>query len=178
MTQINLLPWREKARKVRQTRFYGMLGLCAMAAIFLILLIHFYYSHKISNQTARNDYLTSMISSEQVEFNVLDKKMKEQEAVEKELHFILSLRESGYQAVQMLDELVRVVPEGITLKKMIRDGNNITVIGKANSNLEITLLMKHIATSTMFLNPVLSEITGKENTTGEERMFQLTFSMR
>lgn len=178
MTQVNLLPWREEAKKARQTRFYAILGASAFAAIFCVILLHFYYSGKIYHQRLRNDYLQTEASKEQTELTALDDKKKEKIVVEDELHFVMSLRESSYHAVELLDELVRVIPEGIILKKIIRQDNLVTLIGSSNSNLQVTLLMKNISKSKLFLEPDLTEITGKENTSGEERLFQLKFNQK
>lgn len=178
MTQVNLLPWREEAKKHRQMRFYILLGTTFFAAFVCVILLHIFYDKKIANQTARNNYLQTETSAEQIELSALDKKIKEKMAVDKELHFVMSLRDSSYRAVLLLDELVRVIPEGVTLKKIIRDGNTVVILGKADSNLQVTLLMKNISKSRLFYDPDLTEITGKENTSGEERLFQLKFSQK
>ena len=176
MTQINLLPWREKARKARQVRFYIVLGMSSFAAILCVFIIHLYVGNKIAHQVKRNAFLQTVTSQEQTTLNMLDKKMKEKKAIDIELEFIMSLRESSYKAVQLLDELVRVVPNGVFFKKLVRQGPAVTIIGRANSNLEITSLMKSISKSAVFDNADLTEITGKDSTSGEEREFQLKFN--
>lgn len=173
MTQINLLPWREEARRKKQMRFgLAILGTFIIGLIFVVF-IHFHYNSLINNQTARNDFLQQELGKEQVVLTDLNKIKKQQKQIGDQLHFIFSLRLVSYEATQLLDNLARVVPDGITFTKIAREGKIITIIGKAKSNQEITLLMKNIANVKMFKEPDLTDITAKETTQGEERAFQL-----
>ncbi|MGH8398870.1 MAG: PilN domain-containing protein, partial [Gammaproteobacteria bacterium] len=61
MPRINLLPWREELRKNRQQTFNMRLVLAAVIAIVVLLLWWWGLSNAISNQQARNAYLTDQI---------------------------------------------------------------------------------------------------------------------
>ena len=76
MARINLLPWRAERRKARQKEFVAMLGLSALAAAALSVLIVFYYSNEISGQQKRNEFLDGQIVE-------VDKKIKEIEELDK-----------------------------------------------------------------------------------------------
>lgn len=173
MTQINLLPWREQARKEKHIRF-GMTVLAAVCfTLFLILLLHIYYSSLIAFQERRNVYLSDELNKEETELKELNKKKDEQAEIIAGLNFIASLRQKSYKVVSMLSELVRVIPSGISLNKVVRTGDKLIIFGKAQSEVEITLLMKNIAKSTVFSKPELTEFTSKENSGGNEIDFQM-----
>ncbi|HTM64129.1 MAG TPA: PilN domain-containing protein [Gammaproteobacteria bacterium] len=173
MIQINLLPWRDQERTQQQKRFGMVVGVFAGFGVFCTLVFHMHYSAKISNQIQRNVILQAASDQEANTLADLNKQKKKLTQVDQKLHYIFELRESSYRAVRLLNELVLVDPESITLQKIVRNGNAITVSGKAKSNLQITLFMENIEKSKFFAQPVLTEINGKENTTGEDRSFEL-----
>lgn len=173
MTQINLLPWREKSRKLKQNRF-GLIALAtAGMGLFFTLLFHMDYSLRISEQSKRNATLQAALDEESTHLKDLNKGKRELLDVDNQLHFIYSLRNTGYQAIQLLNKLAMINPDSITLSKIVRNGNTILITGKAKSNVQITLFMESIEQSKTFNQPVLTEISGKENETGEVRSFQL-----
>lgn len=178
MTQINLLPWREQLRQIKRMNFVIILGCFIVVTLFLVFISHMYLSGIIGNQQQLNAYLQSDFDKEQVELGALNKKKQEQKTVNTELHYILSLRENSYQAVRLLDELVKIVPDAVSLNKISRQGNSIILIGKAESNLQVTLFMENMAKSNFFRQPVLTEISSKENSAGEERYFQLKVELK
>lgn len=178
MIQINLLPWREQERKKEQIRFGIVVGIFAGFGLFFTIFFHMHYSAIISRQMERNAILQAALDQESNSLMTLNKQQSALMNVDDQLHFIFDLRESSYRAVRLLSELAIVNPDAITLYKIIRAGNQITVFGKAKSNLQITLFMDGIEKSPFFDQPVLTEIIGKENATGEERSFQLKIEQK
>ncbi len=173
MTQINLLPWREKSRKLKQNRF-GLIALAAAGLGFLFALVfHMDYSLRISEQTKRNATLQAALDEETTHLRNLNKDKRELINVDNQLHFIYSLRNSGYQAIRLLNKLAMLNPDSITLNKIVRNGTTILISGKVKSNVQITLFMENIEHSKAFNQPVLTEISGKESDSGEVRSFQL-----
>ena len=173
MIQINLLPWREQMRKRKQNRF----GIVAMIAAGLGLLssifFHLHYASKIGSQLKRNEMLQNVVNEETAHLNDLNKQKKELVDVDNQLHFIYALRESSYRAVRVLNEISIANPDTVTLYKLVRSGPNIQVFGKAKSNLQVTQFMENIEKSNYFSQPVLTEISGKENDGSNVRDFQL-----
>lgn len=173
MTQINLLPWREQARKKRQNRF-GIIALVAAGlGIFFAVFFHLDYAFRISEQNKRNVTLQTALDEESTHLTSLNKQKKELLDVDNQLHFIYSLRTNGYQAIRLLNQMAELSPESITLSKIVRIGSTISIAGSAKSNMQITLFMESIEKSKYFHQPVLNEIHGKQNDTGEERSFEL-----
>lgn len=173
MIQINLLPWREQARKEKKLRFAITLGGFVGLTLFLVVLLHLYFYSLIRYQKNNNIFLETELKQEQLAIGTFNKKKKEQAEIDTHLRFIFTLRNKGYKATAVLDELAQIVPEAILLNKIIREGNMIFISGKAESNLQVTLFMENISQSRIFKQPVLTEITGKGSSSGEERYFQL-----
>lgn len=173
MTQINLLPWREEYRQTKRKQFMIILGCFVALSLFFVFIFHLFMLQLIDNQLHKNTLLQDNINHVQTTLTLLNKKKKEELIANSELRFIFSLQEKSYRAVQLLDELVKVVPQGITLNQIIKDGDNITISGLATTNLQVTLFMKNLSTNAIFNNPVLTDIDTKGNSSGEERHFQL-----
>ncbi len=178
MTQINLLPWREEKRKKLQIRFGIAAAISAILAIFFIICWHIYYDDLINHQQQRNQFLQDTLQQEGTKLMGLNKKDKQQVIISNELNFLINLRKQSYQAVELLNELPKVVPDSIQLEIVIRKGNKIFIGGRSQSNPPITLLMENMAKSTIFNQPVLTRIIGQENKEGEDRHFQLQVEQR
>lgn len=177
MIQINLLPWREQARQIKKLHFLYSLVAAAGVAVLLILLLHFYYSSLVNYQERRNAFLQSELEREQAALNAMNEDKRKKAVDEEALRFLFAIRNDDYQIVSVLNHIANTIPEGIALKRIARKGKQLSIIGKADSNLQITLLMKNIEKPDLFKQPELTEISAKELGTGEERFFQLMIEL-
>lgn len=173
MTQINLLPWREQARQKKRWRFLFILIGFVVLTLFMVMLLHIYYSVLISNHNSEIILIQSSLAKEEVTLADLNKENQDKTKIDLHVKFLIGLRKRSFDAVRLLDELPRVIPEAVSLTHLVRENNNITLIGKAGSNLQVTLFMENIGKSKFFKQPVLTEISSKENASGDERFFQL-----
>ncbi len=173
MIQINLLPWREQARKDQQKRFAIIVAIAAGLGLIFAGIFHIQYAAKINFQLKRNGILQTALDESSSSLMIMNKQKTELDEVDSQLHFIFDLRESSYRAVRLLNELAVANPESVTLFKLVRNGDDITVFGKAKSNLQITMFMDNLEKAKIFTQPDLTEITGKEGEVGDERKFEL-----
>jgi type IV pilus assembly protein PilN len=177
MVQINLLPWREQQRKERMKQLGIIVAFFVGLTIFVIFLLHIYLVAIIHHQKQRNTRLHAELVQEQQILDQLNQQKNKLAEIKKQLDFIYKLRDESYQSVRFLSELIKVVPAGISLQKLTRKGNTIILIGKADSDLEITLFMKSIEKSALFNQPILTEISiGKGTATQVGKYFQLSMT--
>ena len=173
MIQINLLPWREEARLRKKNQFgVGIIGSSCLG-ILIILFFHLYLSSINSEQNSINADLQAAIGKEQASLTQMSSEESEKEAITLQLHTIVDLYNESYQAVRLLNELTKLVPTTISLTKIKRNGNEITLMGVALSEDDVTHFMRDIAASPYFKQPVLSSINTEKNTSGNQRNFQL-----
>jgi type IV pilus assembly protein PilN len=173
MTQINLLPWRDRKREQEKKIFTAMLLGYAVFAIFIVFLINYYASRLVSNQVIRNKIL-------QNEINRIDGQLKEISHL-KEIRGMLTSRMSIVHHLQsarilmihLFNELIKVIPSGVYLTQLEGKQNMISVIGYAKSNTYISIFMKNIENNDWLHEPILHEIKreGKQQSAG----FKLTF---
>jgi type IV pilus assembly protein PilN len=178
MAQINLLPWREQARQDKRTRFMVTLGIFIGITLFFILILHLYVSNEINLQLQRNTYLQLEFDQTKAEVAALKIKQKDQIALMAQLHFIIDLRNKSFIVIRLLAELSQAVPDALLINKIERKENIVTVVGKAESNSQVTTFMKNIALSPIFNQPDLTEISAEKKGNSEEKYFQLTVVMK
>jgi type IV pilus assembly protein PilN len=178
MARINLLPWRAERRKQRQQEFMGLLGLSALVAVLISLVIVMYYKGQIEGQKARNVYLQDQIKlvNEQIkEIEELDKKkarlLRRKEVIEE-------LQASRSQMVHLFDELVRTIPDGLRLNSIRQQGNDLSLQGFAQSNARVSTYMRNLQVSGWMTKPELSIIEVKAGDKGLPYSFSLKVTLK
>lgn len=173
MPDINLLPWREQLREERKRQFTLAMLASSLCAILVAVLIHALIQNAISNQEDRNQYLQSQI-------NLLDQQIKEIRGLREEkqrllarMNIIEALQSGRPFIVHLFDTVPRIIPNGIYLESMKREGNTILLAGKAESNSQISQFMRKISTSAWLAKPSLNEIKTLANDLQYKNDFKL-----
>lgn len=179
MTEINLLPWREKQREQEKKIFTSMLLGGVVAACFIVFLINSYAGFLIDNQMTRNQML-------QQEINVLDAQIKEIKTLKQirlsliaRMAIIQNLQSTRTLMVHLFDELIKVVPSGIYVYKLERKNDSVTLWGYSEANTYVSILMRNIEQSAWLQNPILTEIKKMdESKQAANNDFSLTFTLK
>ncbi|MCI0399762.1 MAG: PilN domain-containing protein [Gammaproteobacteria bacterium] len=176
MAKINLLPWRAALRKERQTRFYITIGLAVVATIAVWGVVHLYFEQLISHQNARNQFLQGQIA-------LLDKKIKEINELEKEKERLLArmraierLQANRPLIVRLFDELVKSLPDGVSLTQVSQKGTVITIDGIAQSNARVSSFMRNLEQSPWLATPELDIIQTTDQQGTRISKFTLRFN--
>jgi len=156
MSRINLLPWREERRKLRQQEFYALMGAAAVLGVLLFFATSTYITNLQQSQQARNQMLRN-------EIKLLDrdiKKIEELEATRSKLlarkAVIEELQKSRSQIVHLFDDMVRTLPDGVNLASLTQKGKKLTLDGVAESNAKVSAYMRQLDASDYLQNPDLS----------------------
>jgi type IV pilus assembly protein PilN len=158
MIRVNLLPHREERRKRQQQQFFIMLGAVVALGALIWGLVHSYLSDQIDNQMSRNRYLTEEIAK-------VDKQIAEIKTLQDQIEALLNrkravelLQANRAQAVQLLDQLVRQLPDGVYLRGVKQVGQRVTINGITQSQARVSTLMRNIDSSPVLEKPNLVEI--------------------
>ena len=163
MARINLLPWREEARRERQRQFlYSLMGTLVLGAI-LVLLVGLFFDQRISQQESRNQQI-------QVEINRLEQRIariRELEVTRNRLlsrkQIIESLQASRSLTVELLDKLAKTIPVGITLANVRQQGTRLTLLGTSQSNARVSAYLQSLDEMDLFIRPELQFVRAVEN---------------
>ncbi len=177
MARINLLPWREQRRKLREKEFYAMLGAAAGAAVLVFLTMWMFYGGQIDGQLQRNAYLEGEIVQ-------LDEKIAEIEKLDATRDQLLSrkkaieeLQADRARMVHLFDELVRTVPDGVHLKSVQQNGDVLTLQGLAESNTRVSTYMRSLDASDWLENPDLGIVEASDNPGRSRYAFTLRITL-
>ncbi len=158
MIRVNLLPHREERRKAQRKQLGVLAGMVAALGIAIVVLVHGVIAGYIAIQTDRNDFLKK-------ENTKLDKEIEEIKKLKDEIAALLSrkqvierLQAERSQSVNLLDQLVRQVPDGVYLKTLRQQGLRVALTGYAQSNARVSTLMRNFGSSPYLENPDLVEI--------------------
>lgn len=165
MAYINLLPWREEALKAKKKEYVSILAFVALATFLVFFLISSYYQSQIDGQRFRNQYLKNEIQILDVriaEIKTLDEK---KEALQKRINVIEQLQRSRNVGTQVLDEIAKIIPNGIYLTKLEKQGNIIQLIGKSESNNHLANMIREIELSDLFTDAQPESIITDEEAT-------------
>ena len=178
MARINLLPWREEARRERQRQFlYSLLGTLVLGAI-LVLLVSLFFDQRISFQESRNQRI-------QQEINVLQRRIVRIAELERTRNRLLSrkqiiesLQASRSLTVELLDKLAKTIPVGITLTNVRQQGNNLTLLGSSQSNARVSAYLQSLEDMDLFIGPELQFVRASENPASRTETYEFSISVR
>lgn len=158
MPSINLLPWREERRKVRQQTFQMRLVLAVVVAIVVLILWWLGLSSAISNQNERNAYLTDQIKL--IDKQITDIKTLQQKKAQMlaRMNIIEQLQASRMAAVHLFDQLVKTLPAGVYLTQVAQNGGQLTIQGVAESSARVSTYMRNIDASAWMSDPNLQVV--------------------
>lgn len=159
MIKINLLPHREEKRKRQKNDFYSLLMIAGVVGVVIVVLVGTIFSRQLSAQADRNSYIVA-------ENLKLDEKIKEVASLKQEIdglkarqQAVEDLQGDRNQPVFMLDELVKLTPEGVYLRALKQEGQRILLTGYAQSNQRVAEFLFNLSNKTdWMIQPQLIEI--------------------
>ena len=158
MIRINLLPHREQRRQARQRQFVSLSIGLAILGLAVVLLGHVIFAAQIENQQSRNALLKTEIGKLDEQIKEIDKLRDQTQALLARKQVVETLQSNRTDAVHLLDQMVRQLPDGIYLRSLRQVGSKITMIGYAQSNARVSTLMRNIDSSPWLQQPELVEI--------------------
>ncbi|HJW04152.1 MAG TPA: PilN domain-containing protein [Azospira sp.] len=175
MIRVNLLPHREEKRKARRQQFFALGGLVCVLAGLIVFLGYTVIGGYISSQEEKNDFLKKEIA-------VLDKQLEEIKRLKEQTQALLarkqvieSLQRDRAEAVRLLSELTKQMPEGVYLKSMKQEGQKVSIGGYAQSNARVSTLMRNLEASPWLEKPNLIEIKAADVNKRRLNEFSMTF---
>lgn len=166
MPKINLLPWREEKRKRCQKRFARFsLSVISLAGL-LVFGYGLHINQQIDHQFSRNRFIQQGI-------NALDQDIAEVQALKKKreqllnwVQIIQNLQADRGSTVQIMNHLAHANIEQLYLIGVHKTGNTLQIKGVAQNNHQISQFMRHLARSSLFDDPVLTDVNSSKDKQG------------
>jgi len=175
---VNFLPYREERRKLRQRQFRTQLGLVAALAFAILLLAHGVISGYVSQQQERNQFLKEELARLDKEIGEIARLRQEVAALLARKQVIERLQTDRAQAVHLLEQLARQVPEGVYLRQIKQTGLRVNLQGYSQANARVSTLMRNLADSPHMENPELIEIKSVVVNSRRVSEFNMNVSLR
>ncbi len=158
MIRINLLPHREEKRKRRREQFIALAGLSAVLAAVAAGAVWLYLDGQVQQQRANVAYMKSEIAKLDKQIDEIKKIREETAALLAKKRVVESLQSNRSEPVQLLDQLLRQLPEGVYLRSIKQTGTKVNITGYAQSNARVSTLMRNLGASPYLENPELVQI--------------------
>jgi type IV pilus assembly protein PilN len=177
MIRINLLPHRAEKRKRRKIQFAALCGVSVLAGVVLVGLGYGAMQARIFYQSQRNAYLNSEIAK-------LDKQIEEIKRLRQQVKALLARKEvveklqsKRSDVVHLMDQMLRILPQGVYISSLTQNGNAIKVSGYAQSSARVSTLMHAIDESPWLDSPHLIEVQAATVRNLRTNQFTMTFNL-
>ncbi|WP_435102950.1 PilN domain-containing protein [Arhodomonas sp. AD133] len=173
-TKINLLPWREAARKRREREFYVMLGIAAAIGAGIWFAVHTHLAGRIDYQERRNDLLRQEIAKLDRQIVKIRELEETKERLIARMNVIQELQQGRPQIVHLFQQFVATLPQGLYLSTLREKGDDITITGVAESNARVSSYMENLEGSPWLQDPDLTVIEVRDRNGHRVSDFTLT----
>jgi type IV pilus assembly protein PilN len=158
MIRVNLLPHRAEARKRREQQFAMLGGLAVALGLVFAGAVWFFLDSQVDQQRRNVAYMTSEIAKLDKQIDEIHKIREETASLLAKKQVVENLQSNRSEPVQLLDQLLRQLPEGVYLKSVRQVGPKVNLVGYAQSNARVSTLMRNLGASPYLENPELLEI--------------------
>jgi type IV pilus assembly protein PilN len=174
--RINLLPHRELKRRRQRDAFLLLLMITVAIGSSLVFAVYGVIGGRIDQQADRNKYLDSEIAKLDKQIQEIQKLREQTQAMLARKKVVETLQGNRSEAVNLLDQLVRQLPEGVHLRSVRQTGATVHLAGYAQSNARVSSLLRNLEASPWLQEPSLVEI--KAATTGNARLNEFTVNVK
>ena len=158
MSKINLLPWREALKKEQQRQFAFVAVGSAVCMVLIIVYVHIHFSGLITQQNNRNSFLQTEIEKVEKDIIAIKSLEADKQNLLARMNIIQQLQGSRPEIVHLFEESAKTLPEGVYLTRLNRTGATVKVEGVAESNANVSTLMKNLDISDWMKSPRLDVI--------------------
>lgn len=177
MIRINLLPHRAEKRKARQVQFIAFSVISLILGVMVVGLVHAAISSQIEYQGRRNQYLSEQIVLLDKQIAEINQLKAEIAALDARKTVVEKLQSTRSDVVHLLDQMLRILPDGVYLKTIKQSGNKINLVGYTQSNARVSTLMRSIESSPWLESPTLIQIIATTASGIRQSEFVLDFNL-
>ncbi len=175
MIRINLLPYREKAKKENVRRQVSILAGVLVLFVLVLFAVHLYFTMSVSRLEAEVKAADTKLVALNKKVGDVEGLKREKKELEQKLGVIKTLDGNRLFHVRMLDGVGRLVPErDMWLEKISesQDGRQLRIEGMARDSLTVAGFMKSLEKAGFILSVEL--VVSREKEAGGLKLQQFT----
>lgn len=172
MIRINLLPHRAEKRKAQHIQFIAFSVISVILGAVIVGFVHVTIMAQIDYQERRNAYLNKEIVVLDRQIDEIKKLREQTKSLLARKNVVENLQSTRADVVHLMDQILRILPDGVYLKSLRQTGDKINVVGYAQSNARVSTLMRSIDDSPWLERPTLVVI--QATTVGVTRLSEFT----
>jgi len=177
MIRINLLPHRAEKRQARQIQFIALSVISLALGAVLVGVVQVAISTEISYQERRNEYLKQQTAVLDKQIEEINKLREQTQALLARKNVVETLQSTRSDVVHLLDQMLRILPDGVYLQSLKQTGNKIYLAGYAQSNARVSTLYRAIEDSPWLDTPTLVETHATGAGAARINQFTLNFNL-
>lgn len=163
MAHINLLPWRAVLAKEKKRQFVVLAAGSGLFSILVLVYLHIHVNGMISGQEARNKFLEGKTTDVEAQIKAIQTIEADKQNLLARMKIIQTLQGSRPEIVHLFQEITLIMPEGVYLTQINVAGANIKIEGVAESNANVSALMRNIDTAAWMNKPALEVIDSSKS---------------
>lgn len=159
MARINLLPWREETRERKNKEFITQVVLIFLLSAAVALAVWYYFDNQLTEQQRANDLVSQ--ENQRLDGVLTEIEMLEQrrEDIISRMKVIQDLQGTRPIPVRVWDDLARAMPEALYLTSLKREGDLITLNGRADNPNVVSSLIRNLDNSNWMTASAVRSIT-------------------
>jgi len=178
MARINLLPWREELRRERQKHFMMSLMMTAILGVVLVFMVGLFFDQKVRHQQFRNDLIKTEIGKLESRIKRIDELERTRGRLISRKQVIEELQASRSMTVELLDNLAKSIPVGVTLASVRQQGMTLVLTGSSQSNARVSAYLQQLGFNKLFLNPELDFVRTAQKAVSATEPYQFSIHVK
>ncbi|XOZ33375.1 PilN domain-containing protein [Halomonadaceae bacterium KBTZ08] len=174
MARINLRPWREELRAEKQRQFLVMLAGALIVGAGLVFLWQSHVQGLIDHQESRNRYIENAMKDLEEKIAEIEDLKERREELLSRMQVIQDLQGQRPVIVRAFDQMVQTLPDGLFYTELEKDGEQVSIVGMAESNSRISSLMRNFERSDWFAEPNLTNVSAADEKRSGYSRFNLS----
>ena len=179
MILINLLPHRELARKRAKEKYNVLLVVAAAIGALIAGGVYLGYQVAINGQQSRNAFLSAENARLDNQIKDVAELQTEIAALKVRQQAVESLQTNRNLPVHLLNDTVRLLPDGVYLNSVKQEGQDVLFTGVAQSQERVSELLRNFSSgnSEWLIKPELVEIKADQlalNPQDQRRVYDFT----
>lgn len=174
MARINLRPWREELRAEKQRQFLVMLAGALIVGAGLVFLWKSHVQGLIEHQQSRNNYIENAMEDLEEKISEIEDLKERREELLSRMQVIQDLQGQRPVIVRAFDQMVQTLPDGLFYTELEKEGEQVSIVGMAESNSRISSLMRNFERSDWFAEPNLTNVSAADEKRSGYSRFNLS----